>query len=138
MGLFDSYFDPDQFQDSDGLLGRLLSLQPQRDLQAGAGFGLQRTGDSQPSSLSQISAYPPIANAAQDINSQYQALRPLLGERNAMLAIVHPEAGQALIARALARQQNTCNSGDTNSADKARPTAPVETSKNCRCGGCAA
>jgi hypothetical protein len=27
MGLFDGYFDPDQFQDSGGLLGRLLSLQ---------------------------------------------------------------------------------------------------------------
>jgi len=30
MGLFDSYFDPEQFQDSGGLLGRLLSLQQQQ------------------------------------------------------------------------------------------------------------
>lgn len=31
MGLFDDYFDPDQFQDSGGLLGRLLSLRPDLD-----------------------------------------------------------------------------------------------------------
>jgi hypothetical protein len=30
MGLFDSYFDPQQFGDSGGLLGRLLSLQQQQ------------------------------------------------------------------------------------------------------------
>jgi hypothetical protein len=30
MGLFDGYFDPEQFQASGGLLGRLLSLQQQQ------------------------------------------------------------------------------------------------------------
>ena len=122
MGLFDSYFDPDQFQDSGGLLGRLLSL--------------QRTGDGQPSSMSQMSAYSPVANVSQDLNSRYQALRPILGERNAMLAIVHPEAGRALIAQVLARRKDAGDSGDTNCAGQT--TAPAETSKNCQCGGCAA
>jgi hypothetical protein len=38
MGLFDGYFDPDQFQDSGGLFGRLLSLHPELDFsQTGAG-----------------------------------------------------------------------------------------------------
>src|SRR5579872_3052904 len=42
MGLFDDYFDPDQFQDSGGLFGRLRSLHPELDFsQAGAGGGAQ-------------------------------------------------------------------------------------------------
>jgi hypothetical protein len=46
-------------------------------------------------------AQPP----GQDLHSQYQALRPMLGDRNAMLATVYPEVRQALIAQALAGQQ---------------------------------
>src|SRR6478735_8497130 len=39
MALFDSYFDPQQFQDGGGLLGRLLSLRQQQDqYQPDAGF----------------------------------------------------------------------------------------------------
>jgi hypothetical protein len=39
MGLFDGYFDQDQFQDGGGLLGRLLSLQQQQgQYQPGTGF----------------------------------------------------------------------------------------------------
>jgi hypothetical protein len=41
----------------------------------------------------------------QDLHSQYQALRPMPGDRNAMLATVYPEVRQTLIAQALARQQ---------------------------------
>src|SRR5229473_864170 len=42
MGLFDSYFDPQQFQDGGGLLGRLLSLrQQQGQYQPDAGFDPQ-------------------------------------------------------------------------------------------------
>jgi hypothetical protein len=41
----------------------------------------------------------------QDPHSQYQALRPMLGDRNAMLATVYPELRQALIAQALAGRQ---------------------------------
>ena len=43
-------------------------------------------------------------NAPQDMHSQYQALRPLLGDPGAMLATVHPEAGRTLVAQALAGQ----------------------------------
>jgi hypothetical protein len=41
----------------------------------------------------------------QDLHSQYRALRPMLGDRNAMLATVYPEVRQTLIAQALAGQQ---------------------------------
>ena len=41
----------------------------------------------------------------QDLHSQYQALRPMPGDRNAMLATVYPEVRQTLIAQALAGQQ---------------------------------
>lgn len=41
----------------------------------------------------------------QDPHSQYQALRPMLGDRNAMLATVYPEVRQNLIAQALAGRQ---------------------------------
>ena len=265
MGLFDSYLDPDQFQDSGGLLGRLLSLQPQQDVQPGAqspadgqmsstqmpasspivlplspastvpqtpdygqtqnisiggnyqmpqfgspdissaappvpdlgdrlsaGFqswahtpagnpfaalasGMTGFNAGQPTNAAGVlpaqasppsSAQPPSpdlsdrlsagfqswahtpvgnplaglangvaglssgqrvdpANAPQDLNSQYQALRPVLGDRNAMLAIVHPEAGQALLAQALARQQNAGTGGDTNSAASSQPAGPM-------------
>jgi hypothetical protein len=49
---------------------------------------------------------------AQDLHSQYQALRPILGDRDAMLATVHPEIGQTLIAQARAGQQRSGNAGD--------------------------
>src|SRR6266852_5242609 len=49
MGLFDSYFDPQQFADSGGLLGRLLSLQGQQEqYQPGAGFDPQSPMASAP------------------------------------------------------------------------------------------
>jgi hypothetical protein len=41
----------------------------------------------------------------QYLHSQYQALRPMLGDRHAMLATVYPELRQTLIAQALAGQQ---------------------------------
>jgi len=54
-------------------------------------------GFDQPPSVPQ----PP----GQDLHSQYQALRPMLGDRNAMLATMYPEVRQALIAQALAGRQ---------------------------------
>jgi hypothetical protein len=54
-------------------------------------------GFDQPPSAAQ----PP----GQDPHSQYQALRPMLGDRNAMLATVYPEVRQALIAQALTGRQ---------------------------------
>jgi hypothetical protein len=47
MALFDGYFDPEQFQDSGGLLGRLLSLQQQQgQYQSGPGFNAQPDSSS--------------------------------------------------------------------------------------------
>jgi Cytidine and deoxycytidylate deaminase zinc-binding region len=42
---------------------------------------------------------------AQDLHTQYQALRPMLGDRKAMLATLHPEFRQTLIAQARANRQ---------------------------------
>jgi hypothetical protein len=55
-------------------------------------------------------------NPQQDLSSQYQALRPILGDENAMLAIVHPEFGRTLMTQALARQ---AKSGKADGADPA-------------------
>jgi hypothetical protein len=52
------------------------------------------------------------ANAQQSLNTQYQALRPILGDTKAMLAIVHPETGRTLIAQALASQTRPGNTAD--------------------------
>ncbi len=41
----------------------------------------------------------------QDSHAQYQALRPMLGDRNAMLATLYPEVRQPLIAQALEGRQ---------------------------------
>jgi hypothetical protein len=128
MGLFDGYFDPDQFGEGGGLLGRLLALQQQQgQYQPGAdpdpappvpqtpppwaslpGFG-------QPSYGAQTTAPNPA--------SQYQALRPVLGDHGAMLATINPEVGKALLAQALASRQNLANAGDALSPGDARTVA---------------
>jgi len=64
MGLFDSYFDPEQFQDSGGLLGRLLSLQPQDQYQPGAGFDSQSAVGDQTAFAPQTPLSLPIAASA--------------------------------------------------------------------------
>jgi hypothetical protein len=122
MGLFDGYFDPEQFQASSGLLGRLLSLQQQQgQYQPGGDFDQAPTVPQAPALLSmpspvlpnygQMPSVPPPP--AQDLKSQYAALLPILGDHNAMLATVNPEIGKALIAQALAGQQQ---SGDTSAS----------------------
>ena len=78
-----------------------------------AGDGLvQQAHFQQPASAPQTPGYaPPIVPdggqatfvpqaPGQDPHSQYLALRPMLGDRNAMLATVHPELRQTLIAQA--------------------------------------
>jgi hypothetical protein len=123
MALFDGYFNPQQFQDSGGLLGRLLSLQQQQgQYQPSADFDRASTAPPAPALLSmpspmlpnygQMSAVPQAP--AQGLRSQYAALAPILGDRNAMLATVNSEFGKTLIAQALAGQQK---SGDISGAD---------------------
>jgi hypothetical protein len=89
---FDDYslvpVDYDPFA-ADGPI-RQAPTQPASQPQPNAGFG-------QPPSAPQ----PP----GQDPHAQYQALRPMLGDRNAMLATVYPELRQTLIAQALAARQ---------------------------------
>jgi hypothetical protein len=114
MGLFDGYVDPEQFRDSGGLLGRLLSLQQlQGQYQPGAGFdqapSVPRTPVLQLAPWPNLPGYGPSSGeptAAPNPTSQYQALRPVLGDHNAMLATVSPEIGKTLIAQALANQQS--------------------------------
>jgi hypothetical protein len=82
MGLFDDYFDPEQFEAGGGLFGRLLSLRPDLDpSQAGAGDASpQDPSDAQATAASQaplqpISSQPslnagPAQNIAMPDNSQ--------------------------------------------------------------------
>jgi len=98
MGLFDGYFDPQQFRDGGGLLGRLLSLQQQQgQYQPAQGFD-QALSDGTPSE--------------QNLKSRYQALRSILGDHRAMIATINPELGRTLIAQALASQQKSGSTDD--------------------------
>lgn len=101
MGLFDGYADPQQVGEGGGLLGRLLALQRQQ-------------GQSLPDASFDQS--PPAPN----LTSQYRALQPVLGDRNAMLATVHPDHGRAILAQALANQQRS-NSGNIYPAGYGQP-----------------
>jgi hypothetical protein len=86
-----------------------LASQPQPD----AGFGQPPSAPQTPGSAPPLPPIVPNDGQApavpqppgQDPHSQYQALRPMLGDRNAMLATEYPEVRQALIAQALAGRQ---------------------------------
>ena len=86
-----------------------LASQPQPD----AGFDQPPSAPQTPPSAPPRSPIAPNGGQApsvpqpplQDLHSQYQALRPMLGDRNAMLATVYPEVRQTLIAQALAGRQ---------------------------------
>ena len=86
-----------------------LASQPQPD----AGFDQPPSAPQTPGSAPPLPPIVPNGGQApsvpqppgQDPHSQYQALRPMLGNRNAMLATVYPEVRQALIAQALAGRQ---------------------------------
>jgi hypothetical protein len=127
MGLLDGYFDPDQFQASGGLLGRLLSLpqmqglyQPDADRDQAPSAPLLPPLKPIPWPNLQSYGQPrsDLQTAAPDLHSQYQALRPLLGDRNAMLATVNPDIGRTLIAQALANQRPDI-AGDVSSGNNA-------------------
>jgi hypothetical protein len=113
MGLFDGYFDPQQFGEGGGLLSRLRAVQPQMGLdQAGTDFGqplsIPQSPPLQPTSWpSSFDAGPALSTpqpAAPNLASQFQALRPVLGDHDAMLATVSPDVGKTMIAQALAGQ----------------------------------
>jgi hypothetical protein len=116
MALFDGYFAPRQFGEGGGLLGRLLALQQQQgQYQPGAGFDTASAPQmAQPTSWSNLPgdrASSGERSAAPNLNSQYRALRSVLGDHNAMLATVDPETRKALVAQSLAGQQGVY-SGD--------------------------
>jgi hypothetical protein len=111
MGLFDGFVDPEQFGEGGGLLSRLLALQPQQgQYQAGAGFdpppSVPQSPALQPTPWPNLysQALPDAQPAAPNLTSQFQALRPVLGDHDAMLATVNPDVGKTLIAQALADQ----------------------------------
>lgn len=66
MALFDDYFDPDQFQDSGGLFGRLLSLHPELDFSAPDGSG---NSQSPLGSAAVSTQTPPPSTASQVLPS---------------------------------------------------------------------
>jgi hypothetical protein len=84
---------------------------PESQPQPDAGFDQPPFAPQTPGSAPPLS--PIVSNDGQtasvpqppDLHSQYQALRPMLGDRDAMLATVYPKVGQTLIAQALAGQQ---------------------------------
>jgi hypothetical protein len=86
-----------------------LASHPQPD----AGFDQPPSAPQTPGSAPPLSPIVPNDGQApsvpqplgQDLHWQYQALRPMLGDRNAMLATVYPEVRQTLIAQALAGRQ---------------------------------
>jgi hypothetical protein len=86
-----------------------LASQPQTN----AGFDQPPSAPQTPGSAPPLPPIVPNGGQApsvpqppgQDLHAQYQALRPMLGDRNAMLATLHPEIRQTLIAQALAGQQ---------------------------------
>ena len=129
MGLFDGYFDPEQFGEGGGLLGRLLALQQMQGLyQPDAGLN-QPAPDPQATVLQPMSwpsppAYggpPSDPQPAPNLASQYQALRPILGDHAAMLATVNPDVGKTLIAQAMATQQLPGNFSASDLADRGAP-----------------
>src|ERR1700756_607194 len=135
MALLDDYFDPEQFQAGGGLLGRLLSL-PQMH-----GLFQPDADDQAPSApqkpLLQPMPWPNLPNYGQpssdlrtavpNLSSQYQALRPVLGDRNAMIAIIHPDIGKTLIAQALVNRQPR-NTGGAASVDNGQAPSAWQTS----------
>jgi hypothetical protein len=87
--------------------------QPASQPQPNAGFDQPPSAPQTPGSAPPLPPIVPNGGQApsipqppgQDPHSQYQALRPMLGDRNAMLATVYPEVRQTLIAQALAGRQ---------------------------------
>jgi hypothetical protein len=129
MGLFDGYFDPQQFGNGGGLLGRLLALQQSQGLyQPGANLDQLPSAppvpqlQSQPTSWPILPSHGPTSSSSQTAAPnpalQYHALRPILGDRNAMLATVHPDIGKTLIAQALANQQPGNTENVVSASDK--------------------
>lgn len=86
-----------------------------------AGLGSGKRSD--PAGLAQQIPQPRVdsaGNTSRDLNSYFQALRPILGEQDAMLAIVHPAVGRTLITQALERQQKSGNTGDADPSGNQR------------------
>jgi hypothetical protein len=70
MGLFDGYFDPDQFRDSGGLLDRLLSLQQgQGQYRPGTSVDDAASGPQTPAPMPS----PTLANFGQTSSGQSSA-----------------------------------------------------------------
>jgi hypothetical protein len=112
---FDDYslvpVDHDPFAEDGPILQARTQLASQ--LQPDAGFDQPPSAPQTPGSAPPLPRIVPNDGQApaipqppgQDPHSQYQALRPMLGDRNAMLATEYPEVRQALIAQALAGRQ---------------------------------
>jgi hypothetical protein len=94
MGLFDGYFDPQTFDASGGLLGRLLSLQRQQGIPPDSEFDPQSASLQTP----QFAPMPSLGSgrASPEQNLQYVAPRSVIDDRNAMAPAAGPQLRQAL------------------------------------------
>jgi len=108
-----------------------LASQPQPD----AGFDQPPSAPQTPGSAPPLSPIVPNDGQApsvpqppgQDLHSQYQALRPMLGDRNAMLATAYPEVRQTLIA-----QRRDSTAADTDSTGAATAATACDGSRSAR------
>ena len=95
-----------------------------------SGFGSGRRND--PAAVAQqIFSAPASAagNPSQDLHAQYQALRPILGDRNAMLAVIDPRAGQTMVAQALDGSNRSGAAGNTDSTNEDQPKSADRSSQ---------
>lgn len=119
MALLDSYLAPRQFGEGGGLLGRLLALQQQQSqYRPGAGFAGSAPAPqtAQQTPWANLPGDEPSSDeqtGAPSLNSQYRALRSVLGDHNAMLATVDPNARKALVAQALSGHQGFYSGDDS-------------------------
>ena len=134
MGLFDGYFDPEQFNSGGGLLGRLLALrQPDGLYQLDADSGQASSAPQMPSPASMLS--PLLPNYGQppaywqpstsNPNPQYAAPWPKPGDQNGAAAIVNPGIGNTPPAQTPVNQQNFAATGYGSDPAALAPPTPA-------------
>jgi hypothetical protein len=121
MGLFDGYFDPQQFDTSGGLLGRLLSLQRQQGILPDQEFDPWPPAPPAPQ-LSPVSlANWEQAMSAQNHSVQYGALPSAPVGQSSIFAGIHPAYGNTPIAQAAANPPQSVDPSAVNSVGYPRP-----------------
>jgi hypothetical protein len=85
MGLFDSYFDPEQFGEGGGLLGRLIALHQQQDMYQ------PNTASNQAPAVSQTLSPTLPSLGSPNYDQSLSALRPAVQDSPVQYAVGAPE-----------------------------------------------